>query len=296
MRPRVLVLLLLATTTAGGAALIARGALEGQPASEAAEAAPPPARLTEVLVAAADLPAGSFVKSDQLRWQAWPSDDLPETYLVKGERERDTVVGAVVRQGIALGEPITDRQVVKPGERGFLAAVLNPGMRAASVAVDATTGNAGLILPGDRVDMILTQDLETGATGPGGRMVGETVLKNLRVLAVDQKTNDQNGEPVLARTVTLEVTPKQAEEVAVATRLGKLSLSLRSLARAEGPDGEEGKAEADFLPASMNSHTWDRDVSAVLQNPASRPSFAVSIVRGGRTKAAATETIEGEAP
>ena len=154
------------------------------------------------------------------------------------------MVGAVVRSRIAVGEPVTDGAVVKPGDRGFLAAVLNPGMRAVSVPITPTSANSGLIFPGDRVDLILTQTLIPGDGEGGTRRVSETVLKNLRIIAMGVETGDdaEAGKAnERAKTATLEVTPGQAETVALLTELGKLSLSLRSLAA----DGEAESSRAD---------------------------------------------------
>ena len=132
------------------------------------------------------------------------------------------MIGAVVRRGIGAGQPITSATVVKPGDRGFLAAVLSPGKRAVSIPINATSGNAGLIFPGDHVDLILTQTLE-GSDGDLARRVSETVLSNIRIIAMGVETGDvakdgKNHEK--ARTATVEVTPRQAESVALITELG----------------------------------------------------------------------------
>jgi pilus assembly protein CpaB len=169
------------------------------------------------------------------------------------------MVGAVVRRGIAEGFPITDGSVVKPGERGFLAAVLAPGMRAVSLPVNATSSNAGLIFPGDRVDLILTQTLGV-ADGVTTRRVSETVLRDIRIIAMGSDTSDETGgdrNHENAKTATFEVDPRVAEKVTLLNELGKLSLSLRSLANedAEAPPAEEEQ-----------SYTWDLDVSQVLRS------------------------------
>ena len=150
---RRIIVLLIALVAAGGSAMYARSWIEGQQATVQAVAAPAPKdEIHEVLVPRravstldADLPAGSFVKPQHLRWQRWPTDDVPESYVLKGVRSDDEMIGAVVRRRIAMGEPLTDGAVVKPGERGFLAAVLEPGMRAVSVPVTPASANSGLI-------------------------------------------------------------------------------------------------------------------------------------------------------
>jgi pilus assembly protein CpaB len=276
MGPRRIIVLLIAVIAAGGTAMYARSWIEGQQTTVVAAPAPKE-DIHEVLVADSDLPAGLFVKPQHLRWQRWPTDDVPDTYVLRGKRTDTEMVGAVVRSYIAAGEPITDGAVVKPGDRGFLAAVLNPGMRAVSVPINATSSNAGLIFPGDRVDLILTQSLTSGDAGGETRRVSETVLKNLRIIAMGADLSD-NAEPgkanERAKTATFEVTPQQAESVALLTELGKLSLSLRSLAsdqEAEIPN-----------PTRADSLTWDKDVSHVLKT--GRVSSRLLVLRGSNTE------------
>jgi pilus assembly protein CpaB len=272
---RRIIVLLIALIAAGGTAMYARSWIQGQQANVTVVATPAlEEALHEVLVAEIALPAGAFIKPQHLRWQAWPTDDVPASYILKGERTEEEMIGAVVRRGLSLGEPITDGGVVKPGERGFLAAVLSPGMRAISVPINPTSSNSGLIFPGDRVDMILTQSL---IDGQGTRRVSETVLENLRIIAMGADTSDdpaQGKSHQGARTATIEVTPKQAEEVTLLTELGKLSLSLRSLAR---PETEIVQA-ADATPQV----TWDRDVSDVLS--AGRLSSRLMVLRGTKSQ------------
>ena len=273
---RRIIVLLIAVVAAGGTAMYARSWIEGQQTNIAAVAAPAPQEKHEVLVADLDLPAGSFVKPQHLRWQQWPTDDVPATYVLRGVRTKEEMVGAVVRSRIATGEPITDGAVVKPGDRGFLAAVLNPGMRAVSVPITPTSANSGLIFPGDRIDLILTQTLLPSEGESGARRVSETVLKNIRIIAMGVETGDdaeagKNNER--AKTATLEVTPGQAETVTLLTELGKLSLSLRSLAA----DGES------IMPiAEAESFTWDRDVSRVLRS--GRISSRLLVLRGSKAE------------
>jgi pilus assembly protein CpaB len=275
---RRIIVLLIAVVAAGGTAMYARSWIEGQQPNIAAVAAPAPEQKHEVLVAELDLAAGSFVKPQHLRWQRWPTDDVPDTYVLKGVRPDDEVIGAVVRSRIATGEPITDGAVVKPGDRGFLAAVLNPGMRAVSVPITPTSANSGLIFPGDRIDLILTQTLLPSEGEGGARRVSETVLKNIRIIAMGVETGDdakagKNNEK--AKTATFEVTPAQAETVALLTELGKLSLSLRSLA-------VDGEAESTMPIAEAESFTWDRDVSRVLR--IGRISSRLLVLRGSNTE------------
>lgn len=195
------------------------------------------------------------------------------------------MVGTVVRNEITAGQPITHGALVKPGERGFLAAALGPGMRAVTVAVNNTSSVAGFVFPGDRVDIVLTQEVP----GEGGGLplkVSETILHNVRVLAADQRTaaKDADGKPVLTSisSVTLETTPKIAEKIAVAQTIGKLSLSLRALADntteleqaiASGevnvPEGADPKAERRMLLA-IASRPSDRGTTVTVGSDVSR--------------------------
>lgn len=279
MGPRRILVLFLAVIVAGATAIYARSWVNSQQRPVTVIAAPEPSEVdqSEVLVAETSIPAGRFVKPQNLRWQPWPSDDIPDNYLVRGQSQKDAVVGAVVRRGLVAGQPITNATVVKPGDRGFLAAVLSPGQRAVSVPINATSGNAGLIFPGDRVDLILTQSLD-GADGETTHRVSETVLANIRVIAMGVDTSDdakdgKNHEK--ARTATIEVTPSQAESVALITELGKLSLSLRSLAVDENEDLFAGKAN--------RPPTWDKDVSSVIGS-GNLPNSRLLVLRGSDTQ------------
>ena len=187
----------------------------------------------KVMVARKALPAGTFLKPEHLEWRDWPKAGIAKSYMVKGKHTVSELVGAVVRRGISAGDPITGGRIVRPGSRGFMAAVLTPGMRAVTVSINATTGIAGFVFPGDRIDLILTHKLGSGkGRKRKSRQVSKTILTGVRVLGVDQRSNDQTkkGKIKVPKTTTIEVTPKQAEMVAVAKELGKLSLSLRSLA------------------------------------------------------------------
>ncbi|MDJ0951023.1 MAG: Flp pilus assembly protein CpaB [Alphaproteobacteria bacterium] len=232
MNPRSIILIGLAVLFAGGTVFVANSWLNAQRAAFSRKAEQPVKKAPEnfILVARANLPAGTLLKPDHLRWQAWPEASISKAYIRRegtegGSEQKKAFTGAVVRKGITIGEPITEGRVVKPGQRGFMAAVLHPNMRAIAVRVSATTASAGFIFPGDRVDMLLTHKRK------GSRRVAETIFTNARVLAIDQRTSDQSNKAKVAKTVTLEVTPKQVEMIHVARGLGTLSLSLRALAR-----------------------------------------------------------------
>jgi pilus assembly protein CpaB len=226
--------------------------------------------LVKVLVANGDLKLGSFVRPDGVRWQNWPKADLDGAYLTDAKAKVTDLVGAVVRQPLASGEPITAAKVVQPGDRGFLAAVLAPGKRAVTINVTTATGMAGFALPGDHIDLILTMVIQPREKDAPTRYLSETVLRDLRVLGMDQKFVDDKKDPVAPKTASLEVTPKQAEVVAVASEMGLLSLTLRSLTDAEGDDS-----------TSPVTQTWDVEATKL---GVARPLLSGGLVRRGRAQ------------
>lgn len=307
MRLRSLIAIVAALLIAGGAAFVVRGWVQAERAALARAAADAnrPKPTQRVLVAKADIGRGQFIRSEHLRWQSWPEDGIAPTYALEGKRPLEDFVGAVARDPIAGGEPITDSRVVQPGSGGFLAAVLQPGMRAVSVPVTATSGISGFVFPGDRVDLILTHILPKpeNANSSIERRASETVLHDVRVLAIDQKVEGKPGEASVAKTATLEVTSKQSEVIAVAVDMGKLSLALRSLAANE--DEAQGKAAqanetvtaagqaaiapvlpseraADGKAARRNvTFTLDSDVSRLLPSPFGKSEKNdVTVLRG----------------
>lgn len=264
------ILLVLALVVAGGTALAVKSHM-AQNSAQAAVDNGPALDTVRVLVARESLPAGSFIHTDtHLEWRDWPEDTVHESYIREGVSNLQDFEGAVARAGIVAGEPILASRVVKPSEGGFMAAVLTPGYRAVSIAVNAITGNAGFILPGDRVDVILTHEVSGDeSSGMSGGFSSQTIIQKARVLAVDQRFDDQNSEISLAKTVTLEVTPKQAEQVNVASELGRLSLSLRSLA-------VDDTAIAEEKIRDVYGYTRDSEVSQAARK--------VSISRGNESE------------
>jgi pilus assembly protein CpaB len=195
----------------------------------------------DVLVAVRDLPAGTVVKSDDVRFRQWPEDAIDPTYLLreKGADPQKVAVGFVVLHGIEAGQPITPQRLLKPGAGGFLAAELVPGMHAVSLKIDAVSAAAGFILPDDRVDVALTEHYTvTPSSGTqqasqnlakfDNKEVSSIILRDVRVLAIDQGVADIDSKPKLGATATLEVDLLQAQKIEVAAQLGSLSLILRS--------------------------------------------------------------------
>lgn len=303
MSARKLILLLIALVIAGGTFQFARtflSAPEPAPAAPVTADAPPPAPSYQILVAASDLPMGTLVAPDHLRWQPWPEGQgAPDAYISDQGHAIEEFSGAVVRQGLRAGDPITPGRLVKRGERGFLAAVLTPGMRAVTVPITDVTGLAGLVFPGDRVDVILTHTIQQpDAAAVSIRRASETVLTNIRVLAIDQRVDDQTPEPTVGELATLEVAPGDAELVTLVSEIGQLSLSLRSLVPAPAADSGADPAAGLVAAIGYKSHpgehaevgptaagvgfTWDSDVSALLPPPvAPTPARTVQVMRGG---------------
>ncbi len=283
MNSKRVVFLLLAVIVAGATAFLARAWLQNERAAMLAQAGvhrevPVAAPTLHVLVARNAVPTGQIVKPDDMRWQSWPQGSLAPTYVVEGKRPQSDFVGAVARGPIAAGEPISEGKLVLAGTRGFMAAVLQPGTRAVSVPVTATSAVSGFIYAGDRVDVLLTHVLN-GVQGQHNAT--ETILRNARVIAMDQKLDFTPGDkPDVAKTATLELTPKQSEIVTLAVKMGDLSLVLRSL-----QDNENGRdpAKAENAPAEPgDSYTHDAQVSRLIGQGPGAPEVprTIFLLRG----------------
>jgi pilus assembly protein CpaB len=281
MDKKKVILLVAALLIAAVTAFMAKSMFTGAAAPKATAAAPPPVPTgPEVLVATRALPVGTIITEDAIRYQPWPAEMIEAAYFLREDQtaapkpvEKPTntptaaptpeggetpavpvvvkpvqltaaqLIGTVVRTPITAGQPISQGAVVAPGDRGFLAAALGPGMRAVSVPVSELTGVSGFIFPGDRVDLVLTQGIKQTIEGNIPNMVvdrrdlkvSETIIRNLRVLATDQRASpsvDEKGNTIVSnyKLVTLEVTPRLAEKISVAQAVGTISLSLRALA------------------------------------------------------------------
>lgn len=233
-------------------------------------ASQPPVKL---LVAAHPLRAGSLLKPDDITAADTPADKLPPEGIRDTSQQRTQLWGAMVRRSLGVGDPLLAAEVMRPGDHGFLAAVLGSNLRAVTIGVDIVSGGAGLIWPGDRVDLILTQTMDAPALPSGRRLVATTVLENIRVIAVDQRlvegASPDASEPKAARTVTLEVTPQQAERVSVAQRLGQLSLVVRSADQSAGA-----------TTARAGAATWAGDVSPALNGAEPGAAATVRLFQG----------------
>jgi pilus assembly protein CpaB len=225
-----------------------------------------------VLVAKKALPVGTIIDADSFTFQPWPKELMQSAYYMDGSTDSNpaSLMGQVVRYPITAGQPVTRGSLVGPQDRGFLAAALTAGMRAITVPVNTSSGVAGFVFPGDHVDLVLTSNVEGGGDGPTLK-VSETIIRNIKVLATDQRTDekDKDGKTTVKTfsNVTLEVTPRIAEKIAVAQSLGTLSLSLRSIAD-NGADVERAVASGDVkVPEGTNPAQEKQLLLAIANRP-----------------------------
>lgn len=223
-----IVVLTVAIVAGGAAAYLASGS-DPKPVAET-----PQMETTDVLVARSDIALGQTVTPDDIQWQSWPSTTASASFIRRNDRAEamTQIVGSIARSPFLAGEPIRETKLVKGNGSGFMAAILPTGMRAISTEISPETGAGGFILPNDKVDVILTKrDKVSDRTGNNADVINsETILINVRVLAIDQTVGEKDGQKVVVgKTATLELKPDQAESLARARQSGTLSLSLRSL-------------------------------------------------------------------
>lgn len=228
--------LVLAIVAAGLAALLARGLVSSnEPAKVEVAVAP----VSEVLVAASDIAVGERLSSGSMRWQSWPENSVASGFITKANAPTamGDYDGSLARAAIFAGEPISAAKLITAGGAGFMSALVAPGMRAIAIPVTPQSTAGGFILPNDYVDILMTRRTQDEASGTQV-VKGETILKNIHVLAVDQSVASKSGDDALVgKTVTLEVTPAQAELLMLSTAQGEITLSLRSIAQSgEGTD------------------------------------------------------------
>jgi pilus assembly protein CpaB len=300
MGPIRVLILVVALAAAVGAVVLVRGMSKAEaPRVVVAAPAQQPVEkpMAQVLVAKRDLEPGTKIAAEDMTWQAWPQDSLNAAFIVRAagaappqaasqagkavaaaaevakaalitDQQMQTMIGSVVRDPLLAGEPMTERKVVKAGTAGILAISLEPGMRAMAIPLSAESAAGGFILPGDHVDVVQTRQLDAAGLS-GKRFVSTTVLKNVKVLAIDQNTlGPKEGQAVVGATATVELTSIQAEVLALAKAQGDLALVLRSYADAAGP------------------------AVTVAQNDASETSFNASVVRVYRNGSASGSTTE----
>ncbi len=280
MKPARIIVICVAAVAAIGLALVVRamGSSSKEPTAVAAAAAVEARPMAKILVAAKDLQPGKRLDDSDMEWKDWPVDEVNPVFITDGSVQipgrgeaaapetaaakpngavaavtraatdlatggaKADYVGSVVREPILAGEPIVLRKIVRAGDSGYMAAYLEPGMRAMAIRVTVETAAGGFILPGDRVDVVLTRETNLGNLGASAadrsKFTSATVMQNIKVLAIDQSTRAGDDEQtVIGATATLEVSPRDAEALALAKSEGELSLILRSYADTGGPSG-----------------------------------------------------------
>ena len=299
-RSRILILAV-AAVSAVALAFIVRGlAAKPAPAAPVVVAAAPAAKpMAKVLVAKHDLTVGARLTPEDMQWQSWPADAVNPAFITDGsvavpqpaangagaqadalvkaasetaDAARETLLnevdapiaalsGSVVKEPIFANEPITDRKLVRSGQSGFMAVVLQPGMRAVAIGVSVESGAGGFILPGDRVDII-----QSRSSGNGAGPTTDTVMTNVRVLAIDQATAAAaDAKAVVGAVATLELTPSDAEYITLAKAQGDLTLALRSYADAGGPTGRSAKPQV-TAAASSGVRIWRNGQATTVTN------------------------------
>jgi pilus assembly protein CpaB len=232
LRLSIIIVLLLATTAFG---LIAYNMnlpkAQDPPPVQVTEKGPPAPATVGYFVAARPLPKGTLAREEDFVVRSVLPERVPQGAILETPETKVGLPGSLLRKFVEAGTPITLQDVLRPRDRGFLASVLAPDSRAVSIKVDEESGVSGLIRPGDHVDVVLTQVFEK--TDPGRRALSETLLRNVRIIAIDQEIV-QGGRSVSAavgkttQTVSLELTPEQVKKVTVAKQLGTLSLAVRA--------------------------------------------------------------------
>lgn len=227
--------------------------------------APVPVPQKKFLVSARTIATGSMLKPEDIVGRPIPGGESPGMLPAESPDAVRSLAGSMAKHIIAAGEPIREDDILKPTDHGFMAAALRPGMRAVTIGVDATSGSAGLVWPGDRVDLTLTQTLTDPALPIGRRVSAETILTDTRIIAIDQQLMQgaaPSGNEGPARTVTLEVPPADVQRVSVAMRLGRLSLSVRAVSPDE--NGSTGSGSPGSVAAPRGGSVYARDVSSAL--------------------------------
>ena len=284
MDTRKIMLIVGALIIAIGAAFGVNQMMRGSSAPTARAAAAPEINGPMILVATQQLPTGTIIGPDSFRYQPWPKELVEKAYFLKDKTDVNTLVGTVVRYPITAGQPLTQGSLVHPDDRGFLAAALAPGMRAVTVKVSQEQGVAGFVFPGDRVDVLLAQTISVkeGSSYPDDQLyTAETIVRNVRVLATDQRydAEDETGKTPVRTfgSVTLEATPDIAERIAVAENMGKLSLALRPLAE------NTGELEAAIASGAVNVPTKGGSAAErrMMADAAGRPTPSRTATTGG---------------
>jgi pilus assembly protein CpaB len=262
MRRAQVVVLVLALGAGGIAAVLV---MRSEP-----PAAPPPAApqvaTVDILVAKTDIEIGRRLSSDQVQWQPWPVTAASSEYFRQADSPGAVkeVAGSITRAGFVSGEPILKAKLIRADGSGYMAALIRPGMRAISTDISPEAGVGGFILPNDHVDVILTRLEKSNGEDA---FHSETILTNVRVLAIDQTVEEKNGQRVvIGKIATLELAPPQAETLALARRLGSVSLMLRGLRELEAgaDDGSSRGGKLDRAD-SVSVVRFGRNATAIMR-------------------------------
>lgn len=268
------------------------------PAPPAPNQPPPPKPLPVVLTASKDLPIGSLITANDIAWSPLRNSAVLTVHMLQGKTQPAQVIGAVVRRPVYKGTPLTWSSIVRPGQHGFLAAALKPDHRAVTIMVNRATSQAGLIYPGDRVDVILTVQVQS--TSRAADTFTGTILEDIRVVAVNRQVDSgmtgAAGQPRpssrAASTVTLEVLPSEAERLVLATSKGDISLAMRSLTDARRMEERPPMAFQDLLALPPEEsvaegprtppETATTEPQAAALGPEERPEVRITVFRGGK--------------
>lgn len=245
---------------AGGLAFMLSG--RGSPPPAPVQIAQPAMETVDVLVAKNEIGLGRALSPADLSWQTWPASSASSQFIKKSNRPNATedFKGAIARIPFMAGEPIREQKLIRADGSGFMSAILTPGMRAISTDITPETGVGGFILPNDRVDVLLTRrDPEQQKQSGGDGFTSEAVLRNVRVLAIDQTVEEKDGQKVVSgKIATLELSPRQTETLALSRQRGTLSLALRPLTQSKGtpkPETEDERRSGsiNFVRYGVNS-------------------------------------------
>jgi pilus assembly protein CpaB len=235
MKPARIIVLVIAIAAGGVAALLAG---RSDPTPPPAPAPVVQLETVDILVANEDIGMGHAVAGNEMRWQTWPAAAASANFIRKSDRPDaiNQIAGSIARQPFSAGEPIREAKLIKGNGSGYMAAILPQGMRAVSTEISPETGVGGFILPNDHVDVLLSRRDKEAEKATGIEVhTTETILQNVRVLAIDQTVEEKNGQKVVVgKTATLELAPRQTETLAMSRQMGTISLALRSLVDSDG--------------------------------------------------------------
>jgi pilus assembly protein CpaB len=301
MKARALAMLALAVVLAGAAVFLARNWIEEQTKPIVVQQPAVADNTTMVVVASAQLGFGNSVRRENLRLVKWPSDAVPEGTFTSIDQVVGDKEDRVVLRTIEINEPILESKISGFGGKASLAAILSPEMRAVTIRVNDVAGVAGFVLPGDRVDVLLTRDKTGGAGGNvATNLITDVLLQNVKVLGIDQDANEEKDKPSVAKAVTLEVSPQQAQKLALASQLGSLALMLRNVADA-GAEQVRTVSTRDLSVGEVNEPAVAevpkkiaKPVKIVRRPKEEDPFSTVRIVRG--TDATSYKVEPGQQP